>query len=47
VILDPEMKAEWAKKLSGAIAEWSQSRPGIDNILVQYRQLLADVAAGK
>lgn len=35
------------EKLNGAIAEWSQSRPGIDKVLAQYRQLLADVAAGK
>jgi TRAP-type transport system periplasmic protein len=47
VTLDPAMKAAWAQKLNGAITEWSQSRPGIDKILVQYRQYLADVAAGK
>ncbi|HEY1505434.1 MAG TPA: TRAP transporter substrate-binding protein [Stellaceae bacterium] len=47
VTLDPETKAAWAQRLNGAIAEWSQSRPGIDNILAQYRRLLADVAAGK
>src|SRR6185503_4464746 len=47
VTLDPKIKAEWEKKLEGAIAEWSQTRPGIDKIRVQYRQFLADVAAGK
>ena len=47
VTLDPATQAVWAKKLDGAIAEWSQTRPGIDKILVQYRQLLADVAAGR
>jgi TRAP-type transport system periplasmic protein len=47
VTLDPAMKAAWAQKLNGAITEWSQSRPGIDKILVQYRQYLADVAAGR
>ena len=47
ITLDPATKAEWAKKLDGAIAEWSQSRPGIDKILAQYKQYLADVAAGK
>ena len=47
VTLDTATKAAWAEKLNGAIAEWSQSRPGIDKILTQYRQFLADVAAGK
>lgn len=47
VTLDAATKAAWAEKLNGAIAEWSQSRPGIDKILVQYRQLLADVASGR
>jgi len=47
VTLDPKIKAEWEKKLEGAIAEWSQTRPGIDKIRIQYRQLLADVGAGK
>jgi len=47
VTLDPAMKAAWSEKLNGAIAEWSKSRPGIDKVLAQYRQLLADVAAGK
>ena len=47
VTLDPAMKAVWSEKLNGAIAEWSKSRPGIDKVLAQYRQLLADVAAGK
>ena len=47
VTLDPEMKAAWAQKLNGATTDWSQSRPGIGKILVQYRQLLADVASGK
>ncbi len=47
VTLDPKTKAEWEKELEGAIAEWSQSRPGIDKIRVQYRKLLAEVAAGK
>jgi TRAP-type C4-dicarboxylate transport system substrate-binding protein len=47
VTLDPATKAAWAKKLDGAIAEWSQTRPGIDKILADYRRLLGDVAAGK
>ena len=47
VTLDAKTKAEWAKKLEGAIAEWSQTRPGIDKIRAQYLKLLAEVAAGK
>jgi TRAP-type C4-dicarboxylate transport system substrate-binding protein len=47
VTLDSAMKTVWAKKLDGAVAEWSQTRPGIDKIRAQYRQLLAEVAAGK
>lgn len=47
VTLDPATKAEWAKRLDGAIAEWTQSRPGVDKVLAQYKQLLAEVAAGK
>jgi TRAP-type C4-dicarboxylate transport system substrate-binding protein len=47
VTLDVATKAIWEQKLEGAIAEWSQSRPGIDKIRVQYKKLLADVAAGK
>jgi len=47
VTLDPAMRKEWSKKLDGAIAEWSKSRPGIDQAMVEYRRLVAEVAAGK
>jgi TRAP-type C4-dicarboxylate transport system substrate-binding protein len=42
VKLDPETHAAWQKRLDGAIAEWSKSRPGVEKIIAQYRQLLAD-----
>ncbi|HLI19624.1 MAG TPA: TRAP transporter substrate-binding protein [Stellaceae bacterium] len=47
VTLDAATKAEWTKRLDGAIQEWTASRPGVDKILAQYKQLLAEVAAGK
>jgi TRAP-type C4-dicarboxylate transport system substrate-binding protein len=47
VNLDPAMQAKWAKRLDGAITDWSKSRPGIDKILADYKRLLTEVAAGK
>jgi TRAP-type transport system periplasmic protein len=47
VTLDPAMRAVWSKKLDGAIDEWSKTRPGIDQAIVKYRELVAQVAAGK
>jgi TRAP-type transport system periplasmic protein len=44
--LSPELKASWAKRLMGADAEWMRSRPGADKALAQYKQYLADIAAG-
>ncbi|HEY1503510.1 MAG TPA: TRAP transporter substrate-binding protein [Stellaceae bacterium] len=42
VTLDPETRAAWQKRLDGAIAEWAKSRPGVEKVIVQYRQLLAE-----
>jgi len=47
VTLDPAMRTLWSKKLDGAIAEWGQSRPGIDNAIAEYRRLVAEVKAGR
>ena len=44
VTLDPETHAAWRKRLDGAIAEWSKSRPGVEKVIAQYRQLLAETA---
>jgi TRAP-type C4-dicarboxylate transport system substrate-binding protein len=41
VTLEAEVHAAWQKRLDGAIAEWSKSRPGVEKIIAQYRQLLA------
>ena len=46
VDLSPELKAKWAKRLEDADAEWMKSRPGVEKVLVQYKQCLADIAAG-
>ncbi|HXE27369.1 MAG TPA: TRAP transporter substrate-binding protein [Stellaceae bacterium] len=42
VTLDPETRAAWSKRLDGAIADWAKSRPGVEKVIVQYRQLLAE-----
>jgi TRAP-type C4-dicarboxylate transport system substrate-binding protein len=42
VMLDPEAHAAWQKRLDGAIAEWSKSRPGVEKVIAQYRRLLAE-----
>lgn len=42
VTLDPETRAEWAKRLDGAIVDWAKTRPGVDKVIAQYRQLLAE-----
>lgn len=47
VTLDPAMRAKWEKRLDGAVAEWSKSRPGIDKIIAAYRQDLVAAAAEK
>ena len=47
VILDAATRALWLKKLDGAIAEWSKSRPGIDEAIAKYRAAVAEVRAEK
>jgi TRAP-type C4-dicarboxylate transport system substrate-binding protein len=42
VTLDPETHAAWAKRLDGAIADWAKTRPGVEKVIGQYRQLLAE-----
>ncbi|HEX3974287.1 MAG TPA: hypothetical protein VHX19_23340 [Stellaceae bacterium] len=42
VTLDAETHAIWAHRLDGAIAEWSKTRPGVEKVIAQYRQLLAE-----
>jgi hypothetical protein len=42
VTLDPETKKAWAQRLDGAIADWAKTRPGVDKVVAQYRQLLAE-----
>jgi TRAP-type transport system periplasmic protein len=42
VTLDPETHAAWAKRLDGAIADWAKTRPGVEKVIAQYRQLLAE-----
>jgi hypothetical protein len=42
VTLDAETHAIWAQRLDGAIAEWSKTRPGVEKVIAQYRQLLAE-----
>ena len=41
------MRAKWAAKLDGAIAEWGKSRPGIEKAIAEYTRLVAEVKAGK
>ena len=47
VTLDPALRAEWQKKLDGAIEEWGKTRPGIDKAIAEYRRLVAEVKAGR
>jgi len=47
VELSPELKATWKNRLMGADDEWMRSRLGADKVLVQYKQYLADIAAGR
>jgi TRAP-type C4-dicarboxylate transport system substrate-binding protein len=42
VTLDAETHAAWQKRLDGAIAEWAKSRPGVEKVIAQYRQLLSE-----
>ena len=44
--LSPELKAKWVDRLTAADAEWMRSRTGVDKVLAQYKQYLADIAAG-
>lgn len=46
VDLSPELKGKWAKRLEDADAEWMKSRPGVEKVLAQYKQYLADITAG-
>jgi TRAP-type C4-dicarboxylate transport system substrate-binding protein len=46
VNLSPELASKWAKRLEDADAEWMKSRPGVEKVLAQYKQYLADIAAG-
>ena len=42
VTLDAATHAAWEKRLDGAIAEWSKTRPGVEKVIAQYRELLAE-----
>jgi TRAP-type transport system periplasmic protein len=42
VTLDPATRALWAQRLDGAIADWAKTRPGVEKVIAQYRQLLAE-----
>jgi TRAP-type C4-dicarboxylate transport system substrate-binding protein len=42
VTLDAATKSAWAQRLDGAIADWAKTRPGVDKVIAQYRQLLAE-----
>jgi len=42
VTLDAETHAAWAQRLDGAIADWAKTRPGVEKVIAQYRQLLAE-----
>ena len=46
VTLPPDTAAKWEQRLDGADAEWMQSRPGVDKVLAQYKQYLAEIKAG-
>jgi hypothetical protein len=47
VTLDPALRATWAAKPDGAIAEWGKSRLGIEEAIAEYERLVAEVKAGK
>jgi TRAP-type C4-dicarboxylate transport system substrate-binding protein len=47
VNLAPDLASKWAKRLEDADAEWMKSRPGVEKVLAQYNQHLADIAAGR
>ena len=47
VVLDPEMRVKWTKKLDGAIEEWGKNRPGIQKAEAEFRRLVTEVQAGK
>jgi TRAP-type C4-dicarboxylate transport system substrate-binding protein len=46
VTLTEAQKESYRKRLDGAIAEWSQTRPGVDKVIAAYRKILAQVKAG-
>lgn len=47
VTLDPATKAEWTKRVDGAVAQWTKSRPGVGKIIAEYKRLVAQVKAGQ
>lgn len=47
VDLTPEQEAAWNAKIDPIVANWASSTPDGGPVLAKYKQLLADVAAGK
>lgn len=48
VVVPPASQiAKWRPIMESAIAEWASSRPGVDAVLARYRELVADVKAGR
>ena len=47
VVPTPEQREMLKRKVDGAIAEWAKTRPGVEPVIAQYRQLLTQVSAGK
>jgi TRAP-type C4-dicarboxylate transport system substrate-binding protein len=48
-ILTPsaEMSADWNKRIGPVIDDWAKSRPNGEKVLAKYRELLAEVSAGR
>jgi len=47
VTLDPATEAAWTKRIDGAVAQWTKSRPGVDKVIAEYKRLVAAVKAGR
>jgi len=45
--LTPEQDKAWHARVETVVNAWAQSQPGGEKLLATYRQILADVRAGK
>ena len=47
VTLTPEQEARWKQKTAPVIEGWAQQHPGGQKVLAAYRQLIAQIEAGR